>query len=177
MKPHTSIQLRIKILSLADETRHIRRWEGRLKRAARHHPAAKETFWSLREHRRGVVSEEARHTLLAFGFLRGLAYKAMEPLRYSDPEWPAIFTMAQRYGNLKTSEDSNALVAAFNAWKAAAGEPAKRHPSNNPPALPAASSPPAQAPSGQSDQSPPAGSVAAESWTGKAARLKKKILG
>lgn len=131
----TSIQLRIKIISLADEARHIRRWENRLKKAARgrgtgenpERPELKEAFWSLREHRQCVVSTEARYSILAHGFLRGKPYKVLEQRRYSDPYWVRVEEIARKFGGNAYDKD------AFTAWRAAAGEPDQRFPSNRPP--------------------------------------------
>lgn len=128
MTPFTSIQLRIKILSLAEEARHIRRWEKRLWKAARHHPQAGETAQSLYRHRMDEVGSEARNTLLAFGYLRGRAYKSMEPRRYSNPSWASIKAMVEKYGPAFDAQD-------FQAWAKAAGEVDQRFPSNAPPAM------------------------------------------
>ena len=135
--PFTSIELRIKIISLADEARTIRRWEGRMKRAARgrgtgeqpERPDLKATFWSLREHRQSVVSNEARHSLLAFGFLRGKPYKRLEQRRYCDPSWVAVQDIAKRFG--KGAYDEKA----FQTWREAAGECDVRYPRNKKPDL------------------------------------------
>jgi len=67
------IYLKVKIKSLAAEARIIR------------HEEAKARKWKntalrvgLAGHRRGIVRSAARHTHLAYGFLRGRPYKAME---------------------------------------------------------------------------------------------------
>lgn len=147
MIPHTSIQLRIKLLSLASEAKHIRRWERRLLAAARSGkaPDAKDRFWSIRNHRKDDIAPEARATVLAFGFLRGRPYKTMEQRRYSDPNWSQILRMATEYGATEgtrltfTDED-------WKAWRAAAGVPDKRFPSNQLPAVPVPESAKAAAP-------------------------------
>lgn len=64
--------LRVKLKSLAEEARIIRREESRTHGALR-----EELSW----HRRGVVRNEARATHLAYGFIRGLTRDQMEPKR------------------------------------------------------------------------------------------------
>lgn len=67
----TRAKFRVKIKSLAEEARLIRREERRCKRVA----------WvagSLRAHRIYVVRVEQRHTLLAYAFLRGTPYSVVE---------------------------------------------------------------------------------------------------
>lgn len=151
MEKHMSIQLRIKLLSLSSEARHIRRWERRLLAAARSGkaPDAKDRFWSIRNHRKDDIAPEARATGLAHGFLRGRAYKTMEQRRYSDPDWAAIQRMATEYGRLD-ADKFTFTKEEWKAWRDAAGVPDQRFPSNQPPtaaanAAPATATPPAPA--------------------------------
>ncbi len=74
-------QLRVKLKSLAEEARIIRKEERRI-------------FGQLREelyrHRIGIVRFEARCSHLAYGFIRGLTLEQMEPRRNVDiPEYVA----------------------------------------------------------------------------------------
>lgn len=84
------IYLKVKIKSLAVEAKIIRNEEKRCKSS------------SLREglyrHRIDVVRKEARHTLLAYGFLRGLSYKDMEPNAKVAPDWNKVRKMVEKYG-------------------------------------------------------------------------------
>lgn len=132
-KPHHAIELKIKSMSLAAEARIIRRWENRLKKAKRHHPELESKFWSLRGHRIYDVGGEARATYLAYGFLKGKAYKTMEAKRYSNPNWERIHQMAHKYGKDGVWAKPPAvqvLAQHFEQWKQEAGEPAVR--SNEP---------------------------------------------
>lgn len=100
-----SVFLKIKLKSLAAESRIIRRQE--LKTRGKH-DATRE---SLYLHRIGVVRRAARETHLAYGFIRGRSYKAMERTACVAPDWKAVLAMAKKYG---TSVDN------FDAWKDAA---------------------------------------------------------
>jgi hypothetical protein len=82
--------LKVKIKSLAAEARIIRKETKRAKRA------------SIRDglalHRKGPVRFEARHTHLAYGFLRGLEYRQMEQKAHTPPDWDKVRRMIERYG-------------------------------------------------------------------------------
>ena len=80
--------LKVKIKSLAAEACIIRAEERKNSRLRN----------ELAEHRRGVVRYEARLTLLAYGFLRGLSYKQIEPKANSKPDMDRIRKMVNRYG-------------------------------------------------------------------------------
>lgn len=81
--------LRVKIKSLAEEARIIRREERR-------------THGTLRDrlylHRIGVVREAARSTHIAYGLIRGRTLEQMEPKSNSEPNWPDIKRMLKLYG-------------------------------------------------------------------------------
>lgn len=83
--------LRVKVKSLAEEARIIRREEAR-------------TRWALREelrlHRIGTVRSEARLSHLAYGLIRGLSYADMEQEGELPTEQGAqrILAMIQKYG-------------------------------------------------------------------------------
>lgn len=81
--------LRVKLKNLADEARLIRREESKT------HGALRE---ELRGHRRGIVRSEARCTLLAYGFIKGLTLEQMEPKRDSEPNWDKVRAMLKKYG-------------------------------------------------------------------------------
>lgn len=82
--------LKVKIKSLAAEAKIIRKETKRAKRAS-----IKD---GLALHRKGVVRFEARHTHLAYGFLRGREYRKMENKAHQTPDWAKVRRMIDRYG-------------------------------------------------------------------------------
>lgn len=104
--------LRIKIISLAFEAKAIRKDENYYlakarRRAAAQKPAdqAKEVYWGLRYHRVFDVRREARASCLAYGFLRGRAYKQLEAKAYTQPDWAKVADIVRRFGNLNLKPD------------------------------------------------------------------------
>ena len=89
--------LRVKIKSLAEEARIIRREE-------------RATFGTLREelyrHRMDVVRSEARHAHLAYGFIRGLSYEQMEASTNQSPYWERVRQLIKKYGPKNFTEPS-----------------------------------------------------------------------
>ena len=85
-----SVELKVKIKSLAEEARIIRKEEQKV------HGLAK---YNLQQHRKTVVRSEARHTLLAYGFLRGRDYRAMEKTCRIPPQPSRVVRMVARYGD------------------------------------------------------------------------------
>lgn len=81
--------LRIKIKSLAEEARIIRKEEHRTHGALRN---------ELHLHRVGVVRHEARHTHIAYGLLRGRTIEQIEPGAKVDPDMKKVEAMLKRYG-------------------------------------------------------------------------------
>ncbi len=86
--------LKVKVKSLAAESRIIR-FEERKTRGP--------TRSSLHEHRVGIVRREARHTLLAYGYLRARSYAQMERSPKTEPTWDSVERMIKKYGQLKQS--------------------------------------------------------------------------
>ena len=86
----STIFLKVKVKSLAEEARIIRREERRAR-----DPDLK---LELATHRRNTVRREARHSLLALGYLRGRAYRAMERTCHQGPGWEEVERMVRRYG-------------------------------------------------------------------------------
>lgn len=104
-------ELRVKIKSLAAEARMIRREELRL-------PGPERT--SLYLHRICVVRPEARASQLAYGFLRGRAYKTMEA-KVRSPDCTGIpwimrkvVDLAFRFG--PPGETREATASRVRAW-------------------------------------------------------------
>lgn len=94
----SAIFLKVKVKSLAAESRIIRREQDRLRSRGKIRSDRRDLFESLASHRRGVVRREARNSHLAYGYLRGVPYRAMERVAREDPDWHAIERMVGRYG-------------------------------------------------------------------------------
>jgi hypothetical protein len=84
------VYLKVKIKSLAAEAKIIRVEERRADDAT--------TRCRLAEHRRVDVRRAARHALLAYGFLRHTAYREMERVRHTEPDWAEVARLVKRYG-------------------------------------------------------------------------------
>jgi hypothetical protein len=113
-----SIFLKIKLKSLAAEARIIRAEEIKLRNRARQRRAKGKTvdvslLDTLHDHRVQAVRRESRLTHLAYGFLRGRSYNAMErkatALKPSD--WTRVKTMITKYGGTECD---------LGAWRKAA---------------------------------------------------------
>lgn len=97
--------LKVKLKSLAAEARIIRDME-------RKHP----DFWyQLREHRKGVVRDSARHTQLAYGFLRGREYRQIEPKCHKSPDFDQVEKMVKKYG-MAIVFDGDGVSRYTKAW-------------------------------------------------------------
>lgn len=81
--------LRVKVKSLAEEARIIRREEQ------------KSHGWirdQLHLHRINEVRRAARDAHIAYGLIKGRIIEEMEPNRKSEPNWEAIKKMVKKYG-------------------------------------------------------------------------------
>lgn len=85
--------LRVKLKSLAEEARIIRLEELRAIKAKEY-----DLQGALRYHRITKVRQAARETLLAYQFLRGIPYLAVEKPNSSKPDWKAVLAMVKKYG-------------------------------------------------------------------------------
>ena len=116
------LYLKVKIKSLADEAKIIRTEEKKTDDP--------EKYWGLILHRTGTVRREARHTLLAYGFLRGKKYHQIENKCDYPPSWEKVEKMVQKYGmpqigwklywDLSPQGRTTAqedLIKRFNDWK------------------------------------------------------------
>jgi hypothetical protein len=83
--------LRVKVKSLAAEAKIIRKEEKRVK--------SQSIRESLYRHRIDVVRYEARHTNIAYGFLRGRTYAEIENKPRTAPNWDKIRRMIEKYGS------------------------------------------------------------------------------
>lgn len=88
--------LKIKIMSLAAEARIIRAEERKWPRAG----MAGMRF-QLASHRRFDVRSEARSAQLAYGFLRGRAYRRMEAKCWDLPNYVRIAEIVRKFGKLR----------------------------------------------------------------------------
>lgn len=88
MRDTQRLYLKVKLKSLAAEAKIIQFEERR------------NPDWKigLADHRRTVVRGEARHTLLAYSFLRGVPYKAVESKCHTKPDWNKVQKMVIKYG-------------------------------------------------------------------------------
>lgn len=99
--------LKIKIKYLTAESKIIRHEEGKaLKTDKPNDNGYNSKYESLRQHRKGVVGVESRHSLLAYGFLRGIPYQKMEPSikEGNDPNWAKVERNAKRFYTKRTPE-------------------------------------------------------------------------
>jgi hypothetical protein len=126
--------LRIKVKSLAEEARIIRRHEQRLKyrrirgvkgvtfafalhtdgtqtdltkpRMDRRLGGGGPLVNELSHHRRTILRKAARHAHLAYGFVRYIAYERMEAkvLPGNAPDWTEVYKLMLRYGAAKPSD-------------------------------------------------------------------------
>lgn len=86
--------LRVKLKSLAAEAKIIRQQEveaNQLKDYGQQN--------SLREHRTGIVRRQSRATLLAYQFLRGVPYAAVERPNSKPVDWKPVLQMVKKYGD------------------------------------------------------------------------------
>ena len=105
-------QLKVKIKSLAEEAKLIRKEE--LKR--------KGNNWSyqadnLREHRIYVVRPEARSAHFAYSFIKGVPFHEIEPKRKTEPDWKRIQELIKKYASREQQQVYNLSI---NNYKEAA---------------------------------------------------------
>lgn len=108
--------VKIKVKSLAEEAKMIRREENLLKwkkRAARGRERAQKAIQGLQLHRVREVRREARSANLAYGFMLGLEYDQMENFAWSQPDWNKIQRLIENYGE----GGHNELLDKFQSWK------------------------------------------------------------
>jgi len=111
------LAVKIKIKSLAEEARIIRMEERKLK--GRLPPEERHRIQYLSLHRKVQVRKAARLSQLAYGFLRGVPYRTIEPItRLSNALTPSdmleISKMVNRYG--KAGGSLNDLCKVTEAW-------------------------------------------------------------
>jgi len=114
--------LKVKVLSLAEEAKIIRRLEKRrLKYARKDKKEHKNSdlnyqiYFGLRSHRIFNVRNEARAAHLAYGYLKGLNFQQMEQKTYSNnqPNWNRVKKLVDSY----TGPDINkSKLLNYNEW-------------------------------------------------------------
>ncbi len=101
--------LKVKVKTLAAEAKIIRHAERQATSADRR--------CALAEHRRTVVRSEARSSLLAYGYLRGRAYRSMELTCHTEPLWDAVVKIIQRFGADPDSAPYGVNINGIKAWR------------------------------------------------------------
>jgi hypothetical protein len=83
--------LRVRIKELASEAQHIRHEANQ---------TAGFEKWELNHHRTSVVRPAARNYLLAYGFMRGMPYRRMEPVvrEGNAPNWKQVAKVVTKFG-------------------------------------------------------------------------------
>lgn len=89
--------LKVKIKSLAEEAKIIRKEERKPHKDMDEYGYSAERM-GLMCHRTGTVRNEARHTLLAYGFIRGRKYRQMEAKCEYEPDWKKVWRMVEKHG-------------------------------------------------------------------------------
>lgn len=84
------IQLKVKIKSLAAESKIIRREISKSKDVG--------LTASLQGHKMMVVRPEARHSLLAYAFLKGKSYSQVEKSARESPDWVKVVKLVEKFG-------------------------------------------------------------------------------
>jgi hypothetical protein len=105
------VYLKVKVKSLAAEALIIRKEE---KKNTKVDPelGCNPIRMGLKDHRKGVVRWEARHALLAYGFIRGRAYRQIEPSGSGSFDVDKVWRMIEKY-----SEKNADQKELFNIWK------------------------------------------------------------
>lgn len=132
------IHLKVKCATLAQEQRIIRRYLRSLaKRGAMKErkqvdgrwqggtPNMRSAFTSMYEHSKKELAPEARHSQLAYGFLRKRPYTVMERACRKLPDWDRIEKIALRFGSVDGVIDERLIKQSFAAWKDASASHAE----------------------------------------------------
>lgn len=107
--------LRVKVKSLADEAKIIRREESRAK--------SWHEWISLKDHRKGIVRSEARSAQLALAFIRGMSYETVEPYVHpgNEPNWKRVKELVLKYSvpphkTLLSDVQRNDILERLKEW-------------------------------------------------------------
>lgn len=104
--PAGRVYLKIKVTSLAAEARLIRAEERRW-------PGQSVVRTGLHQHRVLDVRRESRSACLAYGFLRGRAYRVLEATSFTEPDWKRVQTLVEKYAG----GDPRDIRQRFAEWK------------------------------------------------------------
>jgi hypothetical protein len=111
------VYLKVKVTSLAEEARIIRRIARKVRAAhdRKRHPGdvPPQAWFGLNAHRTFDVRREARSSHLAYGFLRGVPYRAMEEKAHEAPNWKRVEQLVTKYGE----GDPRERMQRFSEWK------------------------------------------------------------
>ena len=113
-----TVQLRIKLKSLAAEARIIRKEELKHK--------GKFSYYadSFHDHRVHYLRPITRATHVAYGLLRGLEYLQIEPTSKTQPDWDKVKEMIRKYSGFADKKDNlkklEELIYNINTLKQAA---------------------------------------------------------
>ena len=107
-----SVKLKIKIKSLAEEARIIRKEE--IKAKFRKDNNLRE---SLYEHRTWSVRRAARNTQIAYGYIRGKSYRQIENKANSEPDWKSVYDMVRKYDPSFDTTDKKAHTDVYHDIK------------------------------------------------------------
>jgi hypothetical protein len=99
--------LRVKIKSLAAESLIIKREMLKFR-------TTNPVYERLHQHRVVDVRKEARATIVAYGFLNGLAYHEIESASYEEPDWTRVSAMVAKYGTEGTIAER---ATALKEWR------------------------------------------------------------
>lgn len=103
--------LKIKLKAFSNEVRLTRREELKFPKGRRNHP----TCVGLRNHRMGFRNV-LREGYLAYGFLRGRDYIAIENSPKTTPNWAEVLLIAQDYGSVYFKKGNTTLFEEFWQW-------------------------------------------------------------
>jgi hypothetical protein len=109
------VYLKVKIKSLAAEATIIRKEEAKAKRLKHKSERHERAFFGLKSHRRNEVRDEARHSLLAYGFLRGRRYSQIENQGNSSPDWKRVRQLITKFCEQAVNQDD--LIKMVDAWR------------------------------------------------------------
>lgn len=112
MDKDSLIHLKVKIKSLAAESKIIRLEERRAKAAGRRALRA-----SLQDHRLHVVRSEARHSQLAYAFLRNRELVSIERQGSSRPNWDSVRKMVERFSGAHKELEKVDIKVRLEMWR------------------------------------------------------------
>lgn len=90
------IHLRIKVKTLVAESQIIRTEARKTKGLVK---------WGLNDHRKTIVRDHTRVNLLAYGFLKGTPYEAMESKCRENPNFEKVSRIVMNFGGRSRKEE------------------------------------------------------------------------